>query len=162
MRTETHVPVEDSHMDTVTGDWTPERTEQFLDEQTIPVRLATRTPGGGLWMLSLWFRYRDGRLECATGADAKVVRYLQEDPEIAFEISTNEIPYRGVRGTGTAVLSPDEDKAVLRSLIERYLGGTEGGLAQTLLSPDRDEVQIQIDVDRAYTWDFSDRMADDD
>lgn len=148
-------------METVTGDWTPEQAEQFLDEQTIPVRLATRTPDGGLWMLSLWYRYREGRLECATGADAKIVRYLRDDPELTFEISTNQIPYRGVRGTGTASLAPDEDKAVLRSLIERYLGDTDGSLAQALLSPDREEIHIQIDVDRAYTWDFSDRMADD-
>ncbi|WP_123539154.1 pyridoxamine 5'-phosphate oxidase family protein [Halosimplex salinum] len=145
-------------MDHVTGDWARERTEQFLDEQTIPVRLATHTPGGGLWMLSLWYRYRDGRLECATSASAKVVDYLRDDPEIAFEISTNDVPYRGVRGSGTATVEPDEEKAVLRALVERYLDDTDSGLAKALLSPDRDEVRIGIDVERAYTWDFSDRM----
>ncbi|MFB6141344.1 MAG: pyridoxamine 5'-phosphate oxidase family protein [Halosimplex sp.] len=147
-------------MDRVTGDWTRERAEQFLDERAIPVRLATHTPDGGLWMLSLWFRYREGRLECATGANATVVDYLREDPAIAFEISTNDVPYRGVRGSGTATVEPDEDKAVLRDLIERYLGGADSELARTLLRPERDEVRLGIDVERAYTWDFSDRMGD--
>jgi len=149
-------------MEDVTGDWTRERTEAFLDDQTIPVRLATHTPGGGLWMLSLWYRYRDGRLECATGADAKVVEYLREDPAVAFEVSTNDVPYRGVRGAGTTSIDPDEDKTVLRSLIERYLGDTDSELANYLLSPDREEVRIEVDVERAYTWDFSDRMGDGD
>ncbi|MFC7141939.1 pyridoxamine 5'-phosphate oxidase family protein [Halosimplex aquaticum] len=145
-------------MENVTGDWTRERAEQFLDERAIPIRLAMQTPDGGLWMLSLWYRYRDGNLECATGAKAKVVRYLRENPAVAFEISTNEPPYRGVRGAGTASVSPDEDKAVLRALVDRYLGDRDSGLAESLLSPERDEVAIEIDVDRAYTWDFSDRM----
>jgi len=148
-------------MDRLTGDWDRERTEQFLDEQTIPVRLATHTPQGGLWMLSLWYRYRDGALECATGANAKVVEYLRSDEAVAFEVSTNDVPYRGVRGAGTADLAPDDDKAVLRDLIERYLGDTDSRLARSLLSPDREEVRIRVDIDRAYTWDFSDRMGGD-
>jgi nitroimidazol reductase NimA-like FMN-containing flavoprotein (pyridoxamine 5'-phosphate oxidase superfamily) len=147
-------------MDELTGAWTRERTEQFLDEQTIPVRLATHTPKGGLWMLSLWYRYRDGRLECATGADAKVVRYLRENPGVAFEISTNDVPYRGVRGAGTATVDPDEDKAVLQDLIERYLGDTDSKLARSLLSPDREEVRIAADIERAYTRDCSRRMQE--
>ena len=145
-------------MDTVDGDWTRERTEQFLEAEAIPVRLACRTPNGGLWMLSLWYRYRDGRLECATGAGAKVVRYLRADPTVAFEVSTNDPPYRGVRGAGTVSITPDEDKELLAALVERYLGGTGSALAERLLAPDREEVRIALDVERAYTWDFSDRM----
>jgi nitroimidazol reductase NimA-like FMN-containing flavoprotein (pyridoxamine 5'-phosphate oxidase superfamily) len=143
----------------VDGAWTTERAEQFLRERTIPVRLACHTPAGGLWMLSLWYRYRDGHVECATGATADVVRYLRDDPAVAFEISTNEPPYRGVRGSGTVTIEPDEDKETLHALIERYLGDTNSGLADRLLSPDREEVRLTVDVDRAYTWDFSDRMG---
>lgn len=76
----------------LTGDWNRETTEAFLREQTIPVRLACRRPDGGLWMLSLWYRYRDDQLACATGAGARVVSYLREDPAVAFEVSTNEPP----------------------------------------------------------------------
>jgi nitroimidazol reductase NimA-like FMN-containing flavoprotein (pyridoxamine 5'-phosphate oxidase superfamily) len=142
----------------LTGDWDREQTKAFLQAEAIPVRLACRRPDDSLWMLSLWYRYRDGRLECATGADAEVVRYLRADPVVAFEVSTNDPPYRGIRGAGTATLESDAEKATLHSLIDRYLGGTDSELAQRLLSPDREEVRIAIDVDRAYTWDFSGRM----
>jgi hypothetical protein len=43
-------------------------------------------------------------------------------------------------------------------MLERYLGGTDSELAEILLAPGREEVRIQVEVDRAYTWDFSDRM----
>jgi len=81
------------------GTWTEDEVEEFLQEATIPVRIATRRPDDSPWVVTLWFRYRDGSLECATGANADVVRFLRRDPEVAFDISTNDIPYRGIRGT---------------------------------------------------------------
>ncbi|TYL40573.1 pyridoxamine 5'-phosphate oxidase [Natronococcus pandeyae] len=139
----------------------------FLETQTIPVRLGCQTPSGHLWMVSLWYRYRPGetdengddwRLECATSASADVVSYLRENPGVAFEISTNEPPYAGVRGRGSASMEPDPEKEVLRDLLERYLGGTESELARSLLREDRDEVVITIDPAVVYGWDFSERM----
>jgi nitroimidazol reductase NimA-like FMN-containing flavoprotein (pyridoxamine 5'-phosphate oxidase superfamily) len=147
-------------MTTVRGDWSRAEMTAYLEDATVPIRLSCRTPGGGLWMLSLWYRYRDGRFEMATGVSADVVTYLEADDGVAFEVSTNDPPYRGVRGAGTASITPDEDKTVLRSLIERYLGDTDSELARGLLSDDREEVRIAVEPEKLYTWDFSDRMSD--
>jgi len=143
------------------GDPDREWVEAFLHERTIPVRVATRTPSGGLWMLSLWYGYDDGddTLHLATSADARVVDYLEADPAVAFEVSTNDPPYRGVRGQGDAALEPDDGKALLRTLVDRYLDGTDGDLARWLLRDERDEVHVTVDVETAYAWDYSDRMA---
>lgn len=143
---------------TVTGTWTLDEAERFLQSTAVPLRLGCRRPGDDLWMLSLWYRYVDGVFECATAATADVVRFLEYDPSVSFEISTNEPPYCGVRGNGTATVEPDEEKAVLRSLLERYLDGTDSPLADRLLSSDRREVTITVDPDRLYTWDYSNRM----
>jgi len=143
-----------------TGAWARTEAVEFLEDATIPLRLATTTPAGHLWMVSLWFRHRDGALECATGADADVVRYLRNDPGVAFEVSTNDPPYKGVRGRGTASIAPDEDEDVLRALLRRYLGGTDSELARSLLSPDRREVRIRVEPAKVYSWDFTERMAD--
>lgn len=97
-------------------------------------------------------------LECATSAEADVVSYLRETPEVSFEVSTNRPPYAGVRGRGEASIEPDPEKAVLRDLLERYLGGTDSELARTLLREDREEVTITIEPAVVYGWDFSDRM----
>lgn len=144
----------------LTGPWSHGDMATFLDDTTVPIRVSCRTPSGGLWMLSLWYRYEDGQLWCATGADADIVKFLREDPHVAFEISVNDPPYRGVRGQGTATIEPDPEKATLRSLLERYLGGTDSALAERLLSPEREEVAISIDPTTVATWDYSNRMSD--
>jgi len=152
-------------MTAFTGAYDREGVVEFLEAAEIPLRLACTTPSGYLWMVSLWFRHREGKdgglaVECATERSADVVRYLREDPAVAFEISTNEVPYRGVRGRGEVTIEPDPEKAVLRALVERYLGDTESGLARSLLAPGREEVTLRIDPAKVYSWDFSDRMAD--
>jgi nitroimidazol reductase NimA-like FMN-containing flavoprotein (pyridoxamine 5'-phosphate oxidase superfamily) len=142
-----------------TGAWAEPTVESFLEETTVPVRLACHRPDGKLWLVALWFRYRDGAFECATGAGADLVRYLRHDPAVAFDVSVNRPPYRGVRGSGTATLTADADKGVLRALVERYLGDTESDLAAWLLSEERSEVRIRIEPDRFHSWDYSDRMG---
>jgi hypothetical protein len=148
-------------MVTYTGAWDRAGVAAFLEETRVPIRLACRTPSGGLWMLSLWYDFDADaeRFVCSTAATADVVDYLDADDGVAFEVSTNDPPYRGVRGSGRATVTPDEGKTVLRDLLERYLGGTDSPLAGRLLAPDRDEVTISIDPGRWYSWDFSDRMG---
>lgn len=150
-----------------TGAWDPGAVASFLTDTAVPIRISCRTPQGNLWMLSLWFRYRDGdgdaaELHCATAADADVVRYLRADPGVAFEVSTNRPPYRGVRGRGSAVVEREGATETLRDLIERYLGDTDSDLARWLLSPDREEVRVRIRPEKLYSWDYSDRMPVDD
>ena len=145
----------------LTGPWNHAELTKFLDEAVIPIRLSCRTPSGNLWMVSLWYRYQNDSLWCATGADADIVSFLRESPHVAFEISVNEPPYRGVRGQGTVTLEPDPEKSLLRDLLERYLGGTDSTLVETLLSAAREEMTLRIEPTRLATWDYSDRMADD-
>ena len=142
------------------GPWDRDAAATFLTESQVPIRLSCKTPGSGLWMLSLWYEFRNDTLHCATAASADVVEFLEHDPGVAFEVSVNDPPYRGVRGQGEATVDPDPDKTVLRSLLERYLGSTDSELAQRLLDKDREEVRIRIDPTRVATWDYSDRMAD--
>lgn len=143
----------------VRGTLTEGEIESFLQSAVIPVRIGCRTPSGGLWMLSLWYRYADGQLHCATSADAAVVTYIEHDSDVAFEVSTNEQPYAGVRGRGTASVADDPEKTVLRELLERYQGGTDTQLARRLLREERDEVSITIEPSTVYGWDFGERTG---
>ncbi|WP_411964509.1 pyridoxamine 5'-phosphate oxidase family protein [Haloferax sp. YSMS24] len=145
---------------TPSGPWSRTRADEFLTTTTIPLRLSCRTPGGDPWMLSLWYEWdpETPELRCATSADADVVRFLRAHDDVAFEISTNDPPYRGVRGRGTATVEPDDEKRVLTRLVHRYLGDDDSALAQRLLSPERDEVTIRIRPTKLHTWDYSSRM----
>ncbi|WP_435183163.1 pyridoxamine 5'-phosphate oxidase family protein [Halobellus sp. EA9] len=165
----------------VSGAWSRPGIDEFLTAARVPVRLGCRTPGGTPWMLSLWYVWADGdavddegwspaeglddadaarEILCATSADADVLDFLRHEPEVSFEVSTNDYPYRGVRGRGTASIEPDTEKRLLRALFERYLGGTDNELGNRLLGPGREEVRIRVSPERLHSWDFSERMAD--
>ena len=144
----------------ISGPWSADEATDFLASTSIPIRLATTTPSGGLWMVSLWYQYADGQFECATSASADLVAFLEGDDRVAFEVSTNRPPYKGVRGAGTATVEPDPEREVLRSLLERYLGGTESDLAATLLDKRREEVRIAIAPERVSSWDYTERMKE--
>jgi nitroimidazol reductase NimA-like FMN-containing flavoprotein (pyridoxamine 5'-phosphate oxidase superfamily) len=142
---------------TLTGDWDREAVEAYLHDRAIPIRLGCRTPAGVPWMLSLWYQYRDETFHCATAAEADVVRHVEHEPHVSFEVSDDQPPYKGVRGHGLVTVEPD-GKPLLRELLERYVGGTDSGFARRLLAPDRDEVRLVLEPRKLYSWDFGDRM----
>jgi len=139
------------------GPWNLDRVDEFLEDTTVPVRIGCHTPSGTPWIVSLWFTW-DGAINCATSADADLVDFLAHDDHVSFEVSTNDPPYKGVRGRGHTTVSVDEEKTLLRSLLERYLGGVDNEVGDRLLSPDREEVRVRIDPKRLHTWDYSQRM----
>ncbi|MFB6163252.1 MAG: pyridoxamine 5'-phosphate oxidase family protein [Halococcoides sp.] len=141
-----------------TGAYDEDELVAFLDETVVPMRVSTHRPDGSPWIVTLWYRSRDGIIECATQASAAIVDFLRADPSVGIDISTNDTPYRGVRGTGTATIERDEDLDVLGGLIDRYLGDRDHSLTRRLLGDDRDEVCIRIEPDELFTWDYSERM----
>lgn len=143
----------------VEGAWSQAQAESFLERALVPVRLGCHG-AGGLWMVSLWYRYHEGAVECATASDSDLAAFLRQDDEVCFEISTNQPPYMGVRGNGSATVETDGGTALLRNLLERYLGGTGSELARWLLREEREEALLRVDPARLYTWDFTPRMAD--
>jgi nitroimidazol reductase NimA-like FMN-containing flavoprotein (pyridoxamine 5'-phosphate oxidase superfamily) len=149
-----------TRMAIITGVWSETQLEDFLQDSRLPIRIATQREDGSLWIVALWYRYQNGSFECATGATSQLVRFLDRDSKVAFDISTNHPPYRGVRGNGTTTISSDKPKTTLRALIEQYLGDTQSDLAKWLLSDERDEVRIQIHPNQIYSWDYANRMQD--
>lgn len=138
--------------------WPEPRVEAFLDEYTAPIRVAVATPSGFPLLCSLWFRYVDGKILCATQKDAVIARHLERDGRCAFEISPNEPPYFGLRGRGRATLSSAGAGDVLADLLSRYLGDGDSEFRSWLMKRADDEVCISIEPVWMTTWDYSDRM----
>ncbi|MGM0447998.1 MAG: pyridoxamine 5'-phosphate oxidase family protein [Methanobacteriota archaeon] len=144
-----------------TGPWDRDRVDEFLAAARVPVRLGCRTPSDHPWIVSLWFAWDPdaAAIRCATSASADLVEFVEHDGEVSFDVSTNDPPYKGVRGRGRVTVLPDEDKRLLRSLLTKYLGGTDNPTADRLLRPEREEVEIRIEPDRLHTWDYTERMG---
>lgn len=134
--------------------------KDYFEATPIPMRLACVTAAGWPMIVSLWFLYREGYFYCATQRTAKVIKYLQQEPRCAFEISADQMPYCGIRGQGTAIIDPVLGVEILTALLQRYLGGTDNALAQKLLAHRGSEVAIVIKPVKLYQWNYTDRMKD--
>jgi hypothetical protein len=129
-----------------------------LLQSRIPLRLAVQGEHGPL-IVPLWFQWESARFWCATHRSAALIAALRHDNTVAFDLSTNEMPYAGLRGRGPATLHPARGGEVLGRLIDRYLGTREHPLAKWLLSRADDEIAIEIAPTKQTAWDYSARMA---
>ena len=139
--------------------WDRKGIARFLDGAVVPLRLGIESKRSPL-IVTLWFEFRDDAIWCAAHRDSLVVRALHDKPDCAIDISTNDIPYRGVRGGGTVACLPADGAETLARLIERYLGGDDSQLARWLKSREDDEGALKITPNWLTSWDFSERMAD--
>jgi hypothetical protein len=134
--------------------------EKFLENMRIPIRLGCKTQSGWPMVISLWYKYEDHKLYCATTRTARIVSYIESNSQVAYEIASDLPPYCGVRGQAKAEIDPDLGPQVLEDLLNRYLGDLENPLAQTLLKNQQNEVAIVLDPVNSFRWDFTPRMQE--
>jgi nitroimidazol reductase NimA-like FMN-containing flavoprotein (pyridoxamine 5'-phosphate oxidase superfamily) len=139
--------------------WDLEELEDFLARALVPLRLGIDTDDGPL-IVPLWFRYQEGVFWCVTHRDAFLVEAVRARPVCAIDISTNTVPYRGVRGQVSVEVVPERGAALIEHMLERYFGGTDSGLARWLLDRRDEEVGLRIAPRWLTSWDFSERMDD--
>ena len=141
------------------GAWSGAEISAFLAESHLPLRLSFQSRKGPI-IVPLWFAYNSGCLICCSPTESMLVTSLQANPDVAFDVSTNDLPYRGVRGRGRASCSNAADNTRLEQLLTRYLGNAEGQLAQWLLNRTESESVITIEPEWLTSWDFTQRMQD--
>jgi nitroimidazol reductase NimA-like FMN-containing flavoprotein (pyridoxamine 5'-phosphate oxidase superfamily) len=145
---------------TLKGPWSLREIEQFLEESRFPLRLACTGRDGFPRVVSVWYAPVDGALLCVSHRKAALVKLLEHDPRVGFEVSPNDPPYHGVRGQGTASLAALGDHDVLETLLDRYLGQQESRVGNWLLARKDEEMLITLRPERLFSWDYRQRMAD--
>jgi len=134
--------------------------ERYLDSAALPLRLAVNSAEGTPLVASHWFLYREGALYCVLHKSSLVARCLARDGRCAFEVGSDQVPYRGVRGQATATLSDSGVDTLLKALFARYRINPDSRLATWLSGRVADERLVCIRPEWVSGWDFSERMAD--
>lgn len=134
---------------------------RWLDTVRIPVRLGVVSKSGPR-VVSLWYLREDEMLWCATQQDAAILRYLTHESTVGFEVAVDAPPYRGVRGTATAVLDQTRGPEIIDRLVARYLTDKNQKLAGMLHKRRDSEVAVGLTITRITSWDFSARMVHED
>lgn len=142
---------------TTYGAWTGSAITQFLQDVRLPMRLSV-TGSSGPVIVPVWFEYQSDCLWCCSPDDSFLIDALRTHPQIAFDISTNDLPYQGVRGRGTAHCSTTSGHAALEGLAQRYLSDLNNDLARWLLGRKEPEAIVKLTVDWITSWDFGARM----
>ena len=124
----------------------------------VPLRLACLTSSGWPMIVPLWFTFLNNRLYCATQENAKIISYLKKDPRCAFDISTENPPYKGIRGQGKIKINKDCSTEVLEIVIQKYLRNKYKNLTEYLLKQKENEVAIEIIPIKTFYWDYTDSM----
>lgn len=142
------------------GPWGPRRVATFLTETKIPLRLAFSAADATPRVLPLWFVYSEDRIWCAMQRSSFSARCLAGNSACGFDVSVEQPPYRGVRGTAIATLVADQGEAVLEKCIAKYLGDSDPKLSKWLLSRAQEEVVFCLELRSVSSWDFRGRMSE--
>jgi hypothetical protein len=144
----------------LSGPWDQQTLDDFLSNSALPIRLSCVASDGFPRVVSLWYAYDAPCLFCATHESSSLVKLLEKNPRVGFEISPNAPPYYGVRGQATAALEPLGESDLLKRLLTRYVGDTSSPFSRWLLSRSAEELVISLTPNRLYSWDYRQRMSD--
>lgn len=120
-------------------------------------RVGTINDDGSPRVTAMWyFPEADGSITLNTYEDNVHVRNLRRDPRTAVLVDSSEQPYRSVHFNGVAqVADQASEPEEIARLYERYLGGTEAGVAygQQLVAGGT-RVSIRFTPARRHSLDF--------
>jgi PPOX class probable F420-dependent enzyme len=138
---------------------TPE-VREFLESMRVPCVISTLRPDGHPITSATWYGFADGDLVVATPAQRNKARNVRHDPRISFIVDTKVMPYRGVAIEGQAALVADPDGAILRAIVERYVGPEEAARMLARLDERGERVVLRIRPQRIRPWAIAPRDSD--
>lgn len=138
--------------------WDEIQITRFLKSSKVPIRLSFLNKKQEPKICSLWYECDDGAIWSASHKNSYLINQLKHNASISFEISSNEYPYKGIRGKVEIELLMKDADNILGNLISKYLGSGNSKLSSWLMSRAEDEYVIKINPTLVNSWDFSHRM----
>lgn len=138
--------------------WNQNQIVTFLEQSEIPIRLSFLNAANEPHICSLWYIYDNNAIWCAAHKNSFLIDQLKLNANISFEVSSNEYPYKGVRGKAVVELTMENADKTLSELIAKYLGNNNAKLSTWLMSRADDEYVIKVVPRLVNSWDFSNRM----
>ena len=138
---------------------TEEEVDRFL-ESKLNLQLATLDEMGDPNIQPIWFEYdkHKKKLFIMTPKASKKAQNIRRKPNVYFSIDDENLPYKGVKGKGEAIIL--EDKKEIMLLVERinmkYLGTLEHPIAKMLIDNARNGIETAFEITPKFfsTWDF--------
>jgi PPOX class probable F420-dependent enzyme len=96
------------------------QTRALLDGKNFAT-VATLGPGGAPQLSVIWVKREGDTVVFTTHTGRQKARNLARDPRVSLSVYAADNPYATVEIRGTAVLEPDETRALSMELSHKYL-----------------------------------------
>jgi len=137
---------------------TEQQVVEFLSSK-LNLLLGTVDEKGDANVHPVWFLYENGRFFIETGKIAKKTNNIRNKNTVYFCVDDETIPYKGVRGKGTATISEnvEDNLPIAEKIMIKYTGNLENEIAKILLDGVRNGLSAIIVITPKYysTWDHS-------
>jgi len=138
---------------------TSEEVERFL-ESKLNLQMATTDEQGEPNIQPVWFYYDNNRekLLIITSKLAKKTQNLRNKPAVYFSIDDENLPYKGVKGKGTATIVEDPNRTVSEGdrISMKYLGTLDHPIAKMITERSKKGEELVIEISPKFfsTWDY--------
>ena len=123
----------------------------YLKESHV-AHMVTVRPDGRPHVAPVWFLEENGRAFVIADADAVRVRNIQQNPQVALSIATDQRPLKYVVLEGEGWVTNHDLSTMVERICVRYDGPERGrAYAEELLSDDRIRL-VDIRVTRVIGW----------
>lgn len=138
---------------------TEDEVRDFLSNSKLFARLGTIDEKGDPNVHPVWYYFDNGRIYFETGKNSKKVRNIRNRNNIYFCIDETNLPYKGVRGKGTAIISEDISRnvSIAEKIMIKYTGSLDNNMAQFLMNFIKSGESIIIEIIPHFyaTWDHN-------
>ena len=126
-----------------------------LLEQPLTARVATHGKRGEIRITPVWFKRDGDDLLVNTLEQTDLATNLARNPQCSLVVDTNPPEVMAVHYWGRATLQHGADADDIAAIIERYVGGREGGVAMAQRNLSMGPVVIiRFTPERSVSWDL--------
>lgn len=140
---------------------TKSEIDEFLHNSKLNLQLGTVDQKGDPMIHPVWYYYMNDKLYIETSKNSQKASNMRRSNVIYFCVDDENIPYKGVKGKGTANIIEDVKKMIpiAEKIMIKYTGSLDNPIAKTLMDAVRSGLSVIIEVMPKYysTWDFSKR-----
>lgn len=139
--------------------FTEEQALAFLSNAKLNLLLGTIDDKGDPNVHPVWCLYENGKLYVETAKTSKKATNITNHNLIYFCIDDEKMPYKGVRGKGTARILDDPivNIPIAEKIMIKYTGNLENEVAKFLMDGVKNGFSILLEITPKYlaTWDHS-------
>jgi nitroimidazol reductase NimA-like FMN-containing flavoprotein (pyridoxamine 5'-phosphate oxidase superfamily) len=131
--------------------------DDFLSSSKLNLQLGTVDEKGEPMIHTVWYYYMNDKIYIETSRNSRKVGNIRRKNTVYFCIDDERMPYKGVRGKGTAAVMEDvkENIPIAERIMVKYTGSLQNPVSKILMDAVRSSQSVILEIAPHYysTWD---------